>query len=330
MVGLIATIQTGVGDPHCVENCSNGVDDDGDHDTDCNDDDCIGFDPVCGEVCADGVDNNGDGHVDCDDPYCFVLGVCGCTQRDPELQTTSHWKHARVEADNGPLIPPEIGVLIDTFYGAQYHVEVQSRLSTLPTRVDYKATIKNCQTGLVWRTEHILQTADPCKSGHLEDASAHTSSGPVNGMFFTLGRAYDYEVILDTTGPANVGFWLWEVNEAGDKIRQVECASSPPTEGPIPDVNLVACDRPGGLPKDRHPASGKVPNARVVPSDPPRGRAGPVVHESWIKRTGLHDLPPAYAVAKGPRVDTAETTPLMLGAEMRESAWTKPRRHSRR
>ena len=53
--------------------CSDGVDNDGDGLTDCDDSDCFG--PSCVEVCDDGVDNDGDGDTDCDDEDCGVLGV---------------------------------------------------------------------------------------------------------------------------------------------------------------------------------------------------------------------------------------------------------------
>jgi hypothetical protein len=50
-----------------LEECGNGVDDDGDGLTDCEDTDCDG---TCAEDCADGRDNDGDGLVDCDDGDC--------------------------------------------------------------------------------------------------------------------------------------------------------------------------------------------------------------------------------------------------------------------
>jgi hypothetical protein len=55
--------------------CGDGVDDDADGSTDCDDFDCDG-DPACGEDCSDGVDNNGDGDVDCDDFRCYEVPPC--------------------------------------------------------------------------------------------------------------------------------------------------------------------------------------------------------------------------------------------------------------
>jgi FG-GAP repeat len=50
--------------------CSDGVDNDGDGDTDCADSECAGFD-VCVETdCSDGIDNDGDGLADCLDTDC--------------------------------------------------------------------------------------------------------------------------------------------------------------------------------------------------------------------------------------------------------------------
>jgi len=52
-----------------AENCSNGIDDDGDLAVDCDDIDCAG-DPICGgapENCTNGIDDDQDGYTDCDD-----------------------------------------------------------------------------------------------------------------------------------------------------------------------------------------------------------------------------------------------------------------------
>lgn len=61
-----------------VEDCSNGVDDDGDGLVDCNDDDCFS-DPACavlGEICDNGIDDDGDGFVDCADSACDFDSAC--------------------------------------------------------------------------------------------------------------------------------------------------------------------------------------------------------------------------------------------------------------
>ncbi len=65
-----------------AENCTNGVDDDGDLAVDCNDLDCSS-DPACGgspENCTNGVDDDQDGLIDCDDQV-------DCNS-DPSCQTT--------------------------------------------------------------------------------------------------------------------------------------------------------------------------------------------------------------------------------------------------
>jgi hypothetical protein len=57
--------------PVCVEmSCGNGVDDDQDGATDCADPDCDGVDGCLETVCDDGLDDEGDGHTDCEDPDC--------------------------------------------------------------------------------------------------------------------------------------------------------------------------------------------------------------------------------------------------------------------
>jgi len=59
-----------------VEDCGNGIDDDGDGLADGDDPDCFGV--TCPpEVCTNGVDDNGNSLVDCDDPDCLEDPVCG-------------------------------------------------------------------------------------------------------------------------------------------------------------------------------------------------------------------------------------------------------------
>ena len=75
--------------PDCIEQCDDGVDNDGDGDIDCEDQDCWGSD-LCpgqrtaiyaapletGADCSDGADNDGDGLIDCDDEDCSQLDYC--------------------------------------------------------------------------------------------------------------------------------------------------------------------------------------------------------------------------------------------------------------
>ncbi|MEM7260978.1 MAG: PKD domain-containing protein [Planctomycetota bacterium] len=60
-----------------LEVCDNGVDDDGDGDTDCADSECVG-EAACLEAgnCGDGIDNDLDGLTDCDDDDCDSDGLC--------------------------------------------------------------------------------------------------------------------------------------------------------------------------------------------------------------------------------------------------------------
>ena len=55
--------------------CGNGIDDDLDGDTDCDDPDCTGdlSCPPTETICDDGVDNDFDGDIDCADSDCFVV-----------------------------------------------------------------------------------------------------------------------------------------------------------------------------------------------------------------------------------------------------------------
>ena len=75
-----------------LEDCTNGVDDDGDGDADCADEDCwnrlrpgletgdgpidCATDCICWEDCLNDVDDDGDGNTDCEDPKCSTSSLC--------------------------------------------------------------------------------------------------------------------------------------------------------------------------------------------------------------------------------------------------------------
>ena len=64
------------------EQCTNGIDDDGDGDIDCADSQCA-FEDYCkieniNFNCSDGIDNDGDGDIDCADSECDCTGVEIC------------------------------------------------------------------------------------------------------------------------------------------------------------------------------------------------------------------------------------------------------------
>tara|TARA_B100000965_G_scaffold135411_1_gene112709 strand:+ start:383 stop:4399 length:4017 start_codon:yes stop_codon:yes gene_type:complete len=63
---------TGGDDGGATEDCSNGIDDDGDSFIDCDDFDCN-----CGsEICDNGIDDDGDSFIDCDDFNCSSDSAC--------------------------------------------------------------------------------------------------------------------------------------------------------------------------------------------------------------------------------------------------------------
>ncbi len=67
--------------PEGTENCSNGIDDDGDAAVDCADSDCD-QDPACQaavEICGNSFDDDGDGLVDCADSDCAAEPACQST-----------------------------------------------------------------------------------------------------------------------------------------------------------------------------------------------------------------------------------------------------------
>lgn len=85
-----------------LEDCSNGIDDDGDGLTDCEDPECCGRDECAPcdneEICADGIDNDGDGYIDEEDYDCceFYANCLRDCQDDYNKVTGFHFNHSDV------------------------------------------------------------------------------------------------------------------------------------------------------------------------------------------------------------------------------------------
>ncbi|MEM9072809.1 MAG: hypothetical protein AAGE52_30160 [Myxococcota bacterium] len=88
-------------DEDCFEDCSNGLDDDSDGDTDCEDEDCFAADNCFEFLCADTLDNDGDGARDCDDEDCFDDPVCDDVP-DAGLDAGT-FPDGAIEADGGVM-----------------------------------------------------------------------------------------------------------------------------------------------------------------------------------------------------------------------------------
>ncbi len=71
------TLSVDPASPGCQEECTNGVDDDGDGIADCDDSDCLGSE-FCAppETCDNGIDDDLDGVPDCEDPDCWDMEYC--------------------------------------------------------------------------------------------------------------------------------------------------------------------------------------------------------------------------------------------------------------
>ncbi|MDY0000069.1 MAG: trypsin-like serine protease [Polyangia bacterium] len=84
------------------ENCVNGVDDDGDGDIDCDDQDCVSTSACAPEAedCMNGVDDDGDGATDCGDPDCASAENC---QAPPPGLTQSGCSCEQTGTDGPPL-----------------------------------------------------------------------------------------------------------------------------------------------------------------------------------------------------------------------------------
>lgn len=62
--------------PGASEDCTDGVDNDGDGFLDCADFDCNGQTGCQPEICDDNIDNDGDGFTDCNDLDCSGVPPC--------------------------------------------------------------------------------------------------------------------------------------------------------------------------------------------------------------------------------------------------------------
>ena len=61
----------------CTESiCDDGIDNDGDNQVDCDDNDCDSFEACFETLCNDEIDNDGDGQIDCGDSDCDQAEVC--------------------------------------------------------------------------------------------------------------------------------------------------------------------------------------------------------------------------------------------------------------
>lgn len=96
-----------LGKPSTENVCSDGLDDDGDGKTDCQDEDCVGY--TCAEgkfcyqsqcvftkekVCNDHIDDDNDGKTDCADTDCVADVSCADSDKDGALDTSDNCPQA--------------------------------------------------------------------------------------------------------------------------------------------------------------------------------------------------------------------------------------------
>ena len=136
-----------------VENCNNGIDDDGDGLIDCADFECS-FSSSCSSEsanfnCSDGIDNDGDGKVDCADDECdcasveicnngvdddgdglvdYYDGDCFATLRQQDSLALVALYHA-TDGDNWTKNDNWLTGPIDTWYGVQLYNNVVGTIS---------------------------------------------------------------------------------------------------------------------------------------------------------------------------------------------------------
>jgi hypothetical protein len=89
---VVLLLAAGCPDSGQERNCTDGIDNDNNGSTDCDDTQCMG-DPACAgdsEICNDTVDNDGDGLIDCDDPGCLSAAECDPSGQDGGLSDGGH------------------------------------------------------------------------------------------------------------------------------------------------------------------------------------------------------------------------------------------------
>jgi RHS repeat-associated protein len=68
---------------YAESDCSDGIDNDADGHSDCNDSDCAGKASCVPEICDNDLDDDGDGDFDCADPDCAAFAVCNDIPSEP-------------------------------------------------------------------------------------------------------------------------------------------------------------------------------------------------------------------------------------------------------
>ncbi len=92
--------------PEVERACADGIDDDQDGDIDCADPDCA---MICKEKCDDEVDNDMDGDVDCDDSDCASTRVCN----QPVQVVAANFMRVNFEFDSINLVGDSMSALRD-------------------------------------------------------------------------------------------------------------------------------------------------------------------------------------------------------------------------
>jgi hypothetical protein len=202
-------------DPVCLPEsiCNDGIDNDQDGATDCDDSDCA-TDPVClpESICNDGIDNDQDGATDCDDSDCATDPVC---LPGPGLVDYAITK----------IKPQHLVFRNPRFFRlAIYHVKVENvgAVADGPARIHLSIEAENagCPEPWVFPGDGYLLTLDPGKKKNLKFMvvfwPCEGTSPPVDyrvmGIVSAPGDDNPANDSIDATvnvGPRRCQWWCW-------------------------------------------------------------------------------------------------------------------------
>ena len=154
--------------PGCTgEHCSDGIDNDGDAAIDCADTDCAADSACIAENCADGIDNDFDTLIDCDDPECAILPSCGSENCWDNVDNDGDGDVDCDDADclGDPLcnpLPPGGEVLCDNFIDddADGNIDCADN-DCLSDPICGGPAFENCSNGVDDDGDGLVDCADP-------------------------------------------------------------------------------------------------------------------------------------------------------------------------
>jgi len=133
------------------------------------------FDSSCNENCTDGIDNNGDGQIDCEDDACGKPGIISVTPDNPNNCPV---------LDNGQItiIATGTDLVYSVDNGTTFQ---NARIFTNLTDGTYTIVVKNNKTGCEISHSNTITLTDPtcteiCDNGIDDDGDGNTDCADNN------------------------------------------------------------------------------------------------------------------------------------------------------